>query len=111
MEISIFDEKLVKPFEWLGLKSDFWGVHIHTLRDTWVAMVILFALVLIGRFFLRKDLSPIALIFEKAVAFFDNLCKESFGSGFQYKYFCFVSTIFFFTLFGCLVGLLPYLGF
>ncbi|MCK4651178.1 F0F1 ATP synthase subunit A [Candidatus Babeliales bacterium] len=108
MKIAVFEEKLIKPFEVFGLTGDFWGVHIDTLKDTWIAMVIMFALILIGRFFLRKGLNPVALIFEKAVSFFDNLCKESFGGKFKYKYFCFVSTIFFFTLFCCLVGLLPY---
>jgi F-type H+-transporting ATPase subunit a len=108
MDIKIFDDRVVSPFKWLGLKSAFWDINIYTLKDTWIAMIIIFALVLIGRFFLRKKLNPVALIFQKAVSFFDNLCRESFGVGFKYQYFAFASTIFFFTLFGCLVGLLPY---
>jgi F-type H+-transporting ATPase subunit a len=108
MKIEIFAEKVVYPFKYLGLTSNFWTVHIQTLQDTWIAMFILFGLVLIGRMFLKKGLNPVALIFEQAVSMFDNLCKESFGSRFKYKYFAFVSTIFFFTLFCCLVGLLPY---
>ena len=108
MKIAIFDEKAIKPFEFLGLTGDFWGVNIATLRNTWIAMFILFTLVLAARFFLKKDLNPVALVFEKVVGFFDNLCRESFGGQFEYKYFAFTSTIFFFTLFCCLVGLLPH---
>ena len=87
MKIAIFAEKVVKPFEFLGLKGDFWGINIETLRDTWIAMFIMFSLVLIARLFLKKDLNPVALVFEYAVSFFDDLCRESFGGRFQYKYF------------------------
>lgn len=108
MKIAIFDEKAIKLFEFFGLTGDFWGFNIDTLRNTWIAMFILFSLILIARLYLRKDLNPIALVFEKVVSFFDNLCRESFGGQFEYKYFAFTSTIFFFTLFCCLTGLLPY---
>jgi F-type H+-transporting ATPase subunit a len=108
MKIDIFSEKIIQPFQSLGLSSKFWDIHIKTLQDTWIAMFILFSLVLIAGLFLKKDLNPIALVFEKAVSFFDDLCKESFGKKFKIEYFTFVSSLFFFTLFCCLVGLLPY---
>ncbi|MFA5075280.1 MAG: FoF1 ATP synthase subunit a [Candidatus Babeliales bacterium] len=108
MKIEIFSEKVVKPFEFLGLKSEFLGVHIETLAFTWLAMILLFSAVLIMKYFLKKKLNPVALIFEQAVNFLDNLCKESFASHFKYEYFSFVSTIFFFTLSCCIVGLLPF---
>ncbi len=109
MDIKIFDDRVIKPFENWGLVHRFWHINIETIYYTWIAIGILFTLVLIGRFFMRKDLNPIALVFENSVSFFDNLCKESFGSSFKYEYFAFVSSIFFFTLFGSLVGLLPFL--
>lgn len=109
MNIEIFNDKVIKPFENWGLVHSFWHINIETIYYTWIAMSILFALILIARFFMKKDLNPVALIFEYSVSFFDNLCKESFGSSFKYEYFAFVSSIFFFTLFGCLVGLLPFL--
>lgn len=109
MDIKIFDDRVIKPFEDWGLVSKFWHINIETIYYTWIAMGILFVLVLISRFFMKKDLNPISLIFENSVSFFDNLCRESFGSSFKYEYFSFVSTIFFFTLFGSLVGLLPFL--
>ena len=108
MKIDLFNEKILRPVEFLGLKNDFWGIHIDTLRNTWIAMFVLFALVLVARYFLKRDLNPIALVFEQAVSFFDDLCRESFGGQFKYKYFSFVSTIFFFTLSCCVVGLLPF---
>jgi len=109
MNITVFDEKVISPLEKFGLQHPFWSIHIETLINTWIAMAIMFVLVLIAKAFLKKDLNPIAVLFERTVSFFDNLCKESFGSTFKYEYFYFISTIFFFTLFGCLVGLLPFL--
>ncbi|MFH1461638.1 MAG: FoF1 ATP synthase subunit a [bacterium] len=109
MNITIFDEKVIKPFEQLGLVSKFWHINIETMINTWIGMGLLFILIIIARIYLKKNLNPIALVFEMAVSFFNDLCKESFGSQFKYEYFAFVSTIFFFTLTGCLVGLLPFL--
>lgn len=109
MKIDIFDEKVVKPFEFLGLKGKFWGIHIETLIYTWIAMFLLFSFILILRYFLRQKLNPAALVLEQSVSFLNNLCKESFGGNFKYEYFSFVSTIFFFTLACCIVGLIPFM--
>ncbi len=109
MNISLFDEKTIAPFKFLGLDTPFWLVNKNTLINTWTSMAVLFALVLVARIYLKKDLNPISYIFERAVSFFDELCKESFGSGFRYEFFAFSAAIFFFTLFGCLIGLLPFL--
>lgn len=109
MKIAIFEENVIRPFEQLGLSSKFFHINIETIINTWIAMVLMFSLVLIARFFLKRDLNPVALIFEKSVGMFNSLCRESFGSSFRYEYFAFASTIFFFTLFGCLIGLLPFL--
>jgi len=109
MNISIFDEHVIKPFESLGLSGKFFHINIRTVLYTWVAMLIILLLVFAARIFMKKNLNPISLITQELVGFFDNLCKESFGSSFKYDYFAFTASIFFFTLFGCLVGLLPFL--
>ena len=109
MKIAIFDETVIKPLEYFGLKHSFWGIHVETILYTWIAMAIMFTLVLIARLYLKKDLNVVALIFEKSVSFFNDLCKESIGAEFKFEYFSLVSTMFFFTLFCCLVGLLPYI--
>jgi len=108
MNISIFDYTEIRPLSKLGLTGNFWTIHIDTLIYTWVAMLILFILVLVGNFFLKRKINVVALVTEQAIDFFINLCKESLGKSFKYNYFAFVSAIFFFTLFCCLVGLLPY---
>lgn len=108
MKISIFDDVVLNPLYKWGLKSNFWGIHIHTLIYTWIGMLLLFSLVIIGKIFLKKQLNVISLVTEQAVEFLQNLCQESFGSKFRYQYFYFIATIFFFTLSGCLVGLLPF---
>ncbi|MFC1894487.1 F0F1 ATP synthase subunit A [Candidatus Dependentiae bacterium] len=109
MKIAIFADKVIKPLEQFGLTSKFWGMHPHTIQNTWIAMAILFVLVLIARLFLKKDLNVVSVIFEQSVSFFNDLCRESFGKQFKEKYFAFVATIFFFTLSCSIVGLIPYI--
>lgn len=108
MNISIFDEKVISPLEKFGFGHPFFGVHINTLICTWIGMLILFLLVLVARLYMKKNLNVVSLIFEKSVEALDSLCKESFGKEFKSEYFYFVSTIFFFTLSGCLIGLVPF---
>jgi F-type H+-transporting ATPase subunit a len=108
MKISIFDEKVIAPLEKFGLGHPFFGIHINTLIFTWLGMLILFSLVLIARIYMKKNLNVASLMFEKSVEALDSLCKESFGQEFKSEYFYFVSTIFFFTLSGCLMGLVPF---
>lgn len=109
MNISIFDYVEIRPLSRFGLTGNFWTIHIDTLIYTWAAMLILFVLVLVGSFFLKRKINVVALVTEQAVDFFIDLCKESLGKSFKYNYFAFIAAIFFFTLFCCLVGLLPYL--
>ena len=108
MKIAIFEYTIIKPFRALGLTGSFWNIHIDTLIYSWVAMLIIFSLVILGRAFLKKNPNLVSMGFEKVIGFFMDLCEESFKK-FNYYYFAFVSTLFFFTLFCCLVGILPFL--
>lgn len=109
MNISIFEYWVIKPFAKLGLTSKFWSIHLDTLIYSWAAMLLLFSVALIGRYFINKKINIVSLLTEQAVDFFINLTKESLGSTFTFVHFAFVSSIFFFTLFNCLIGLFPYL--
>lgn len=108
MKHGIFDYQTVHPFKSLGLSSPFWTVHIDTLMYTWAAMAVLLGLAILGRVLIRKELSYASLVYEQTISFFMTLCKESFGY-FHYRYFAFITTLFFFTLFCCLIGLIPFL--
>lgn len=108
MKLDIFDAKVIKPFEIFGITNKFFDINIETVINTWIAMFIIFILVLIGRFYIKKNLNPVSVIYEQAIEALNGLCRESFGTFFRYKYFGFAASIFFFTLFCCLVGLLPF---
>ena len=109
MNISIFEYKVIKPLAKFGLTSKFWDIHLDTLIYTFAAMLLLFAVSLIGMHFIKKKINVISLLTEQAVDFFINLCQESLGSTFTFAHFAFVSSLFFFTLFNCLIGLFPYM--
>ena len=108
MDISVFDHKVITPFKYLGLTSKFWEVHIDTLIYTWLAILFLITVVVIGRIFLKKKLNVISLLVEQSVEFFIDLCKESLGGVFRYQHFAFVLAIFLFTFFCSIIGLLPF---
>ncbi len=110
MKIAIFDYVKTYPFKIFGLTGNFWTVHIDTLIYTWAAMAGLFFLAMAGRRILQRNnsLSLLSLTYERAIVFFLDLCKESFGIT-NYNYFYFIMTLFLFTFSCCLIALVPFL--
>lgn len=108
MNLEIFDNPIIKPLAIFGLTGNFWSISYWTVIHTWVGMLILFALALVGRFFIKREGSLVGATFEYLVGMLVDLCKESFKP-FNFYYFAFVASIFLFTLFSCLVGLIPFL--
>jgi F-type H+-transporting ATPase subunit a len=104
---GIFHYETIEPFRFFGLTGKFWHVHIDTLIATWVAMGIIFALVLLSRRFIKNETSLISVSLQQFVQFFVTLCKDSFQH-FEYNYFAFVATIFLFTFMLCFVGVIPF---
>ncbi len=107
MSIGIFDYKTVKPFSYIGLTGNFWTVHSEIVLATWIAMAILFCIVLLGRRYLNREMSPVFVSFEQGLSFFLSLCRDSFDH-FNYYYFAFIVCIFLFTFTSSLVGILPF---
>ncbi len=107
MSAGLFDHHIIRPFARLGLTSNFWSIHSHIVLGTWIAMAILLIITLVGRFFLSRKKSPITLVYEKAIGIFIRVSVDNIGS-FHKNYFCFVSSLFLFTLFCCIVGLIPF---
>ncbi len=108
MNVSIFEYKLIQPFEWFGLTGKFWTLHIDTLVYTWTGMFLLFLLALLGRWAILKDTKLFHAAYEKIAVALVNLNKESFKE-FNFSYFSFVNSLLFFTLFNCLVGIVPFM--
>lgn len=108
MNIDIFNYHRIHPLESLGLVDAFWTIHIDTIIYTWAAMLLFFSLVFVARLALKKGPCRILVLCEAIVNFFMQTITESFGR-FEFRYFSFISSIFFFTLFCCLIGLFPFL--
>ena len=110
MRIPIFEHKVIKPLQAFGLKNSFWDIHIDTVIYTWVAMAVIFGIVIAGRFFfMRKKVNPFSFALEQLTEFFVNLCRESFGF-FEYNWFAFVMALFVFTLVCNSAGMLPFIN-
>ncbi len=108
MSFEIFQYAEKKPLECIGLTSKYWSIHLDTLIYTWVAMMCLLGIALIGRYFIRRDLNIISVAYEKAINLLIDTFGESFKS-FNFDYLAFIACIFLFTLFSCIVGVLPYM--
>jgi F-type H+-transporting ATPase subunit a len=108
MNLELFDVHVIRPFSFLGLTGDFWAVTYWTIIYTWVGMFMLFSAALIGRRFMNSERGLIYASFERMILVFIDLCTDSFKA-FNFDYFAFIVTLFFFTLFSCLVGLIPFL--
>lgn len=108
MSTGLFHYHLAYPFKMFGLTSPFWTVHADTILHTWIAMGILFILAIIGRKTPKESPGIISFIYEEFLFFFLKLYQDS-SPFFCYRHFAFVISLFLFTLFACLVGLLPFL--
>jgi F-type H+-transporting ATPase subunit a len=108
MSFELFDHKVIKPFASLGLTGNFWSVNLDTLIYTWAAMFALLLLCFAGRFFIKNDLSIVTTAFEQAIGALMGLVSESFKD-FEFDYFAFIATVFLFTFFCCVIGIIPYM--
>ena len=108
MNIKPFDHASIAPLSKFGLNHPFFNIHISTLVYTWIAMALLICGGLIARCYLQKKLHPIGISLEVIIKFFINLCSETIGF-FKYEYFAFIASLFLFTLYCNMVGLLPFI--
>jgi len=107
MSAGMFAPRIIEPFAFLGLTGPFWHVYIDFVVGTWVAMGILLIITCFGQYFLSKEQSTFAMLYEKIIEMFMNLCSESVGT-FNQAYFCFATSLFLFTFFCCFVGVIPF---
>jgi F-type H+-transporting ATPase subunit a len=108
MNIHIFESEVWRPFAWFGFTSSFWELYSVTLLTTWLAMFLLFLFILAVRWYLQYGVGRLTFIARKLIEAFVGLIEESFGT-FKYRYFSFIASLFLFTLFCNLVGLLPFI--
>lgn len=108
MSLNLFDHTVIKPFECLGYTDNFWNIHLDTLVFTWASMFGLFTVCIICRYFIKKDLSLTGTAVEQGVGALMGMITESFKS-FEFDYFCFIATVFLFTFFNCVIGIVPFM--
>lgn len=108
MSMELFQYKTITPLASLGLTGKFWMLHIDTIAATWVAMLMLVVFILVGKIFSKRPKSIVAFGYQKIVVLFMDFYKDTFHS-FNYNFFLFIVSLFFFTFFCCLVGILPFL--
>ena len=105
---ALFSYTIITPFARFGLTSKWWQIHLDTLIYTWVAMALLFFCVWVVRTYYFREESLVYTAVESTVESFATMCAESVGY-FRYDYFSFITTMFTFTFFCCIVSMLPYL--
>ncbi len=108
MSFDIFHHSIVlKPLECVGFTGKFWEIYLDTVIYTWIGMGCLLAVALIGKYFISRDLNIVSMAYEKSVGLLLDTFGESFRH-FNFNYFAFISCIFLFTLFSCIVGVIPF---
>lgn len=108
MSLNLFDHTVIKPFASLGLTDNFWNIHLDTLIHTWCGMIGLFTLCIVCRIFIKKDLSLTGTAVEQSISALMGMVIESFKH-FDFDYFCFIATVFLFTFFSCVIGIIPFM--
>lgn len=94
------------PFKAYGFQHSFLYVTRSTLLATWFIMGAIIALIIAGRFFLRKKESRIRYLLLLATESFMNICQQTLGT-FEYNHFSFIFALFIFILFCNIVGVIP----
>lgn len=108
MNIGHFDHTIAYPLSYFGIEpSSLTAFHVDTLYTTWLAMgLLVIAVVLLRLFWFSTESLPYAMV-EKAILYFGDMCVSSIGY-FRYDYFVFIASLFTFSLFCCVVCLLPW---
>lgn len=93
MEGSFFHSEAVAPLEQYGLHGPLFEVDGHTLIYTWIAMGILLAIALVGRWAIKKPTSLLGYAVLSILKSFKSLIEQS-ANVFQERYYFFITTLF-----------------
>ena len=108
MKLDLFKHEIRKPLESFGITHWFWDIHIDTILYTWIAMAVLFLVTILVGYLIKKNPKNTSIFAIETIAkFFMDLCSESIGF-FRYDFFAFVSSLFLFTFFCNIAGILPF---
>lgn len=106
--LNLFEEHAWRPLASMGLTHSFFNINSHTLISTWAALLAIFVLALIGRYFLAYPASIGGYLTRLIITSFMNLVEQSIGF-FNDRYCSFIASLFIFII-GCnWIGLIPLL--
>jgi F-type H+-transporting ATPase subunit a len=109
MKLDLFEYEKINLLKFFGVTHPFWNVHYYTIFYTWVAMAALFSVTILVTYLIKKDpKNSFIFAIETITKFFMDLCSESIGF-FRYDFFAFVSSLFLFTFFCNIAGILPFI--
>jgi F-type H+-transporting ATPase subunit a len=89
-----------------GYNHPFFNLTISTLTATWIVLVLIVLLIVVGRFFLNSKESKVRYVLMSGTQIFMDLCTQTLGS-FQYEHFSFVFALFIFILLCNTVSIIP----
>ena len=88
-----------RPLARFGFTHPFFNLNYETIIHTWIILGIIFFLLIITNFLLKKGTGTVYFLATEFVSYFDNLCKVTLGS-FSFGHLSFITTLFTF-IFSC----------
>lgn len=99
-------ERIAYPLSFLGITHPLTAVNLTTIFNTWVALGIIFLLVLVARYFLKQQRSLGNYIVKSLARTFIQMVEQSTGI-FTYRYYAFITSLFLFIICCNWVALIP----
>lgn len=100
----------LKEHNWhlFGLKHSFFNINSEIVIDTWIALLIILAILIPCHIILKRKPGMAHFIITDGVNYFVNMTKQAFGY-FEFKHFAFIASVFIFILTCNLLSLIPWL--
>ncbi|MFT6765311.1 MAG: F-type H+-transporting ATPase subunit a [Alteromonas naphthalenivorans] len=96
------------PFKRYGFTHSFYNITTDTIIATWVVLIVILLLIVIGRLVFKNKKSRVRYALITATEGFMDLCTQTLGT-FNFHHFSFVFALFIFILICNTISLLPYL--
>lgn len=107
-EHALFHAHTWNPLAYFGIENHFFDLDLEVLTNTWIALVIILVLAIIGRVALQDPWSTPGYLVIKGIRSLYNLLQQSLGSVKPF-YFFFISALFIFIFTCNALPLFPFL--
>ena len=106
--LELFGQETYNPFLQFGLTNDFWNINLNTIFHTWAVIVLIFFILFLTKFYLKKDNGVGQYLILSFVKSFKNQVEDSVGR-FEFKYFAFITSIFIFIFLSNIISIIPFI--